>query len=136
MKINRLTRMGEEYSMFIVLPRLQVFDGVVALRNGIRSVRFLCLVLHHVDDPAHRLPGGEYCLLMNGRLHGLLLRSDCLAVPYQASSMASSCSSSELLSPCWIAFAVIFLFELLRDNTLFKICACMEPGLCQDWRYM
>ena len=38
MKVNRLTWVDEEHRMFIVFPRLQVLDGVVALRNSIRPI--------------------------------------------------------------------------------------------------
>ena len=41
MKVNRLTWVDEKHRMFIVSPRLQALDGVVALRDRIWPIGFL-----------------------------------------------------------------------------------------------
>ena len=40
-KVNCFKRMDKEHSMFVVSPGLQLFDGVVTLRDRIWPVRFL-----------------------------------------------------------------------------------------------
>ena len=41
MEVNRLTWVDEEHRMFILTPRLQVFDGVVALGDSVWPIGFL-----------------------------------------------------------------------------------------------
>ena len=49
MKVDRLARVGEEDGMAIRAARLHGPNGVVALRDGIRPVGFLLLVIERVD---------------------------------------------------------------------------------------